>query len=300
MRKRRVFTPALLRNFVESGRGLGIFEGYVPWHRVSRIDPPSRGQSRIHHFPIVKRQVELLSDNEFKTFCFITMLPRLSDVREQFPLSLHPARHEIYTYSYRPPKGLFPGTLEIAEGLGIRHPKVRSHRIEANWILSTDFLVALDSGTRTKLIAISVKSDTGQLSRRTKELQLLEREYWTSRKVDWYLITPQTYDPAVANTLRTHAPWGLADPVDEHLLERCRDYADLIHGQSLPAVLTLLQQELKVTQSIAQKVFWQSVWTGRLPIDLRRRPTPFAPFHVIPLKQFWAYNPIAMGRTVCL
>jgi hypothetical protein len=47
----------------------------------------------------------------------------------------------------------------------------------------------------------------------------------------------------------------------------------------------------------AQRALWQAVWTGALPVDLRRGWRPHVPFRVISHAAFWDLNPIAARRS---
>ena len=68
MRKTKRFTPELFKKFIESGRGVGTYERYIPFHRVSRRDPSSKGRS---HLKLWKnRYRELLSDGELTALHF--------------------------------------------------------------------------------------------------------------------------------------------------------------------------------------------------------------------------------------
>ena len=65
MRTTKRFTPAVLDRFKREGRGTGIFQDYIPWHKVSRGDPASSGRS---HLVIWRSRLrELLSDGELRS-----------------------------------------------------------------------------------------------------------------------------------------------------------------------------------------------------------------------------------------
>ncbi len=80
MRKTKRFTPDLFDRYKELGRGTGTFEHYMPFHRVGRSDPSSRGRSHLERWR--GRAHELLSDGELVTFLFATMLPNIVDIHK--------------------------------------------------------------------------------------------------------------------------------------------------------------------------------------------------------------------------
>lgn len=77
MRTTKRFTPDVLDRFRREGRGTGVYTEYIPWHRVSRGDPASRGRSHLLNWR--GRQRELLSDGELVMTLFVTMLPGIDD-----------------------------------------------------------------------------------------------------------------------------------------------------------------------------------------------------------------------------
>ena len=84
MRTTKRFSPTVIARFLRQGRGEGIYEEYIPWHRVSRGDPASAGRS--HLLMWRHRLRELLSDGELGEQLFATMLQNLDDSLEQFKL----------------------------------------------------------------------------------------------------------------------------------------------------------------------------------------------------------------------
>ena len=123
MRTTKRFTPTTLARFLKIGRGTGTFGNYIPWHRVGRGDPSSCGRSHLQMWK--GRQRELLSDGEWVGLFFAASMENLIDLTEQFPLSLESGRHEMSAYLADISSSLYPGTLEIAKRLGIKHPKTK-------------------------------------------------------------------------------------------------------------------------------------------------------------------------------
>jgi hypothetical protein len=215
MRTVKQFSPALLERFTRQGRGTGTFESFIPWHRVSRGDPASTGRS--HLLTWRQRQRELLSDGEWVGCCFIMMHSGLIDAVEQFPLKLASAAHELRAWDASCGDDIYPGTLQIANSLGIRHPKVNGDGKSANWVMTTDHLAVVPGPEgRKALVAISLKPNPlADLAKRSKELLHIEKQYWNARGVQWLLITPDLFPESVGLALRRSCPWALGAPSPE-------------------------------------------------------------------------------------
>lgn len=298
MRTTKRFTPLVLDRFRRQGRGLGTFELYVPWHRVSRGDPASLGRS--HLLMWRGRQRELLSDLELVGFCFATMVVKLrDDIREQFPLSLEPAPHELSDYDVRYSAPAFEGTLAIAEKLGIKHPKTHGSGRSEPWVMTTDLLLTINGAGQDQpaLIAIAIKSANDLSRKRTRELLQIEQGYWLVRGVRWLLITPDLYDRRVALTLRNTLPWGLGQPVEADHLSLAT--AMILEGgaKSFTQILSLLVDQLGCTIDQGQRAIWQAIWSGAVPVDLRRGWRPHLPLEVISKDAFDELNPILSMRS---
>jgi hypothetical protein len=296
MRNTKHFTPDLLDRFRELGRGLGTYESHVPWHRVSRIDPSSYGRSHLMKFQ--GRQKELLSDDEWVASLFTTMVPNADDLREQFPLALTAACHELGAYDVRLGVPNQPGTIDIARQLGIKHPRVNGNGRSAPWVLSTDLLIALlDANGGRRLLAVSCKCGDPLADRRTKELLSIERQYWTVRGVEWLLVTPDLYDESVELTLRNSMPWALGEQVPDAAKKAAISVAHQLDGLPLFSTLERLESTLGGDLDLAQRAFWQAVWSRDLPLDLRRGWRPHLPTTFLNSSGFLSLNPIASRRS---
>jgi len=233
MRTTKRFTPQILDRFRRQGRGQGTFDGYIPWHRVSRGDPASRGRSHLQQWN--GRQRELLSDHEWVILLFSSMLTNLVDIREQFPLVQESGLHEISAYQHLSSRQLFPGTLEIAQNLGIKHPMTTGDGTSGTWVPTTDLLLTLKQvDGKLELLAIAVKDSQELSNKRKRELLLLEQEYWAVRGVTWLVITPDQYDDRVALMLRLTMQWALGDAVSDAELRFPRFFVFQEVGFMLP------------------------------------------------------------------
>lgn len=295
MRTTKRFTPQLLERFRRQGRGQGTFEDYIPWHRVGRGDPASRGRSHLQQWN--GRQRELLSDHEWSMLLFSMMLTNLVDIREQFPLSKEVGLHELSEYQPNVARKLFPGTLEIAKCLGIKHPFTTGDGTSDNWVPSTDLLLTLEGTDGTlELLAIAIKLTKELNKKRTMELLAIEQEYWTARGVTWLLITPDQYDERVALTLRMTMPWAVGNAVNHSAKSAALKAANQYHGRSLTHVLDKLSSVLGDVD-YAQRAFWQGVWSSHIPLDLRRGWRPHQPVVLLDTSSFRSLNPIQMRRS---
>jgi hypothetical protein len=295
MRTTKRFTPDLLERYREAGRGLGTYERYVPWHRVSRNDPASSGRS--HLLLLAGRPCELLSDKEWVAALFCTMVPELEDLREQFPLGLTWSPHELGAYDFRLGGPDLPGTLEIASEYGLRHPRVNGNGRSAPWVMTTDLLLTLRAPSGAlRLLAVSCKSSSDLTCKRTLEKLRIERHYWLTRGAEWLLVTPDLYEELVALTLRNAMPWGLGQAVSDEARMSAADIARRISGYPLCSVLEHISCALG-DLDVAQRAFWQAVWSGLLPLDLRRGWRPHLPTVLCTVDGFLALNPIASRRS---
>lgn len=298
MRKGQRFTPAKLAKWQNSGRGTGTGAEYQPWHQVTRDDPSSRGRShliswrfgRLHH---------LLSDLELIAFGFASMLPGLVDLREQFPLAHHEHMPELATYQIDYSGQLAPGTLQISDDLGYRHPMVHKNDQHEPWVMSTDLLLTLKNRIgRTELLAISVKAAAELNNARKLQLLRVEREYWRRQDVFWLLLTSDLYTALVANSIRIGMPWTVGQPdVSTGALAACSAMAADARGRTARHFLELLNRKLGLDTHAAQCVMWQCIWSGALPINLSRPLRLNEPLELLTVEAFWRQNPIVSRRT---
>ena len=295
MRTQKRFTPALLERFARQGRGSGTFQDYIPWHRVARGDPSSRGRS--HLMTWKDRQRELLSDGEWVGLLFSTMIGNLIDVREQHRLSLENAPMELGLYDVSLGGRDCPGTLDIAKQLGYKHPRINGDGTSNYWRMTTDqVLVIRVSQGYLELLAVSYKPDAKTLTRRALQLLAIEREYWVARGVEWILITPELFDTSVGDTLRRSAPWALGMPVAASDITVAVQAVHLTLGNTFTYTLETIADILGNTDR-AQRAFWQAVWSSAIPMDLRTGWRPHLPIKLLSAEQFLGLNPVASRRT---
>lgn len=225
------------------------------------------------------------------------MLRNLLDVREQFPLSHEEAAHELSAYWAGTGERCFPGTLTIARKLGFPHPITTEGGESENWVMSTDFLLALRTESRViELLAIAVKTSEDACHKRKKQLLTIEREYWLARGVTWLLITPALYDADVGLNMRMQMPWMLGDPAPESAQQAAVDSVRIFPGRSLTFILNQLVLILG-EMDLAQRAFWQAVLAGRIRMKLQRGWRPHQPVLILPEVDFINQNPVASRRS---
>jgi hypothetical protein len=295
MRTQKRFTPALLERYQRIGRGTGTHQDYIPWHRVGRSDPSSHGRSHLMMWR--ERQRELLSDGEWVGLLFATMLDNIEDLREQHKLALEDGPFELADYDIRFAGRIVPGTLAIAKKLGIKHPRVNGNGLSADWKMTTDQVLVLRRPCgQLELLAVAYKPDSKGLTKRNRQLLSIEKAYWDARGVQWLLITPELFDESVGLTLRRSVPWGLGTPVALSAMVAARRVVDLTLGHTYTYTIDTLAVMLG-DKDTAQRAFWQAVWSGTIPMELRRGWRPHFPIQLISSQRFSNQNPLASRRS---
>ncbi|WP_138471783.1 TnsA endonuclease N-terminal domain-containing protein [Poseidonocella sp. HB161398] len=178
MASRYGFDEAKIARFRKEGRGQGAGPDYKPWLTVA--DVPSRGRAQRMPGFLTKRIHHLLSDLERNAFLIFDSSEGVTDIREQFPMDADE-------------------TLAIAEDAGIRHPVDATSRVPL--VQTTDFLLDLyrDGGGVTVARAVKPASELGKP--RVVEKLEIERRYWTSRGVDWGIVTERELPPVLLANL---------------------------------------------------------------------------------------------------
>lgn len=295
MRTTKRFTPAVLARFAKQGRGEGIYDQYIGWHRVTRGDPASSGRSHLLNW--CGRLRDLLSDGELGAQLFATMLHDLDDSLEQYKLSVVEEVHPLAAYEERDRLTQFPGTEQLARELGIKHPKISDAQETSLWIPTSDLvLIFKPAGRPRHMLAVAFKPKDWNTSQRDRDLLSLEREFWLRRSVPWLLITPELYDISVMLTLRRIACWALGEPATPELR---RLACEIAHENPFDAITQILEKISASAGSmeLAQLALWQAIWRGELPIDLRRSWRPHLPLKHISQAAFKDQNPIASRRS---
>ena len=296
MRKGKRFSPRLIRKWLAEGRGTGQKERYQGWHLVSRSDPSSRGASVWLLANDCMRLADLLSVGEELVHALAPFCPGFSDAQENFPLSREHHDGEAARL-LGADRGSYRGTLEIAQSLGFKHPYVRKDGDKESWVMSTDNLITTSVSGRMQLTAVSVKN-IDHLSGRARELALIEKTYWNEQGVEWLLITPTLYPEGVREALRSFLPFAISSP--RFSAQELSSAASMVEQKphvTLTQALRQIEQGFGCTQHKAQILFWQAVFSGLIPLDLREARWASNPLKLLDERAFWAQNPVACRRS---
>jgi hypothetical protein len=194
------WTEEKISKFLKAGRGSGSGADYLPWLTIH--DLSSRGLSVRIKGRKTGRTHHLLSAIERDVFVECDWSELVIDIREQFPIDRDQTR-------------------AIAAAMRVRHPSVRGVDI----VITTDFLLNVQRGARTELVALSVKPSTELGNRRTLEKLELERRYWWTQGVPWRLVTERQVSRIRSRTLLWLHEWywtdNLAFPYRGYWEDRC-------------------------------------------------------------------------------
>lgn len=214
---------------VRAKRGQGVGSSYVPWLFVR--DVPSQGRSQRIFSHRTQRVHHLLSDIEQATFLILDWCDSVRDIREQFPLDRDQTR-------------------DIAAKCGIAHPS--GHGVDQ--VMSSDFVVDT-SDPKMRRFVLQAKSSEALSDPRTIEKLEIERRYWASKDVPWYLVTEREIDPVVNQNIKWLHPAQAVEFSHPELLERIGFFRYVLgsnQGRSLVEVCQRIDAEydLELGQSL--------------------------------------------------
>ncbi|SMF34577.1 TnsA endonuclease C-terminal domain-containing protein [Desulfovibrio gilichinskyi] len=187
------------QRWIKEGRGTGHGHEYIPWIKVRDIS--SRGRShRIYGFKS-QRTHHLLSDLELAIFLSLEWGEHTVDIREQFPLR----REE---------------TLELAAEARIDHPSFCG----TPHYMTSDFLVNTKRDSLPKFV-IQAKYTKDFSDPRTVEKLELERRYWVTKQIPWFLITELEISQAVFSNIEWLYPSQGDEISAKTLVKQAENYA---------------------------------------------------------------------------
>lgn len=166
-KRNRNTTSRKIEKRIKEGRGQGEKENYRPWltiHDVVSEGVSSRGRGwktntdRVHNF---------ISRGELAYFYLAEWSPIVTDIREQFPLSLE-------------------HTTRIAERLGIRHPI--DTKTKELFVMTTDFMLTVNINGKKQQWARTYKPINKITYRQLAKFEI-ERNYYLERGIDWGIVT---------------------------------------------------------------------------------------------------------------
>ncbi|WP_022661135.1 heteromeric transposase endonuclease subunit TnsA [Paucidesulfovibrio longus] len=227
--------------WIKEGRGSGRGSDYKPWLTVR--DVPSKGRSHRVFGHKSQRTHHLLSDLELAVFLFLEWHPRSTDIREQFPLPLK-------------------ATLAAAEGAGIRHPAVSG----VPQYMTTDFRVSTSDSDQPEF-ALQAKYQSEFAFPRVVEKLELERRYWASQNIPWFIITEKDLPAGIINNIKWLYPTQGDHIPTMELHERLSFYTESFQSNPKLTVISLAKKLdiayhltpgeslLEIRQLLAQRFF---------------------------------------------
>lgn len=235
---------------IKEGRGMGRGKEYRPWITihdfasrgvVSRA--PGRTTGRIHH---------LLSRNETAFFYILDASDKVMDIREQYPLL---SVNE---------------TVEIADSLGIRHPRDTVSRYP--YVMTTDFVITTENGD----VARSVKLSSELEKPRVQEKLEIERLYWKKRGIDWRIVTEKEIDYQKARNLEwIYRSWDYPEMLPEETdpEDPAGLFLELFETTSLPVteIAGKIEKRFRLTAGLGVTTFQYLLLQKRIrTVDLSR------------------------------
>jgi len=231
-RKRFNSTPESIARRIAQGYGQGTGPNYRPWLEVQ--DFPSRG---VVHRPLgckTGRVHQCFSDLEHKAFLIYDIARCITDIREQFPLL--PLEE----------------TLEIADRLGVRHPRDPATKYPV--VMTTDFLLKLDRQCESPFHARTAKYAKDLEEQRIRDYFKIEHCYWLRREIDWGYFTEKDIPRVLAANAALIHPFHLIS--DLHPL----------NAKDVRAIASYLLERIKEEQSPLIKLVSDSDQKFSLPV----------------------------------
>lgn len=249
-------TEEAIEKWIKDGVGQGEFENYKPWLLVPNVRTNS-WKGRIRGVKI-KREHQLLSNNEKKLFYIAEFCPCVIDIREQYPLL---------------PRGK---TSLIAEQIGVRHPIDIYTGVKI--VLTTDFLFTLKFGERIVHIARTVKPVKELQKERVIEKFEIERRYWKENGVSWGIVTDaeiEKYKVFARNikNVREHSSIGNAEGLHElspldliKLVERFKK--QVVGKKVVNDVIANFTNKEGLNSGVGLAIFKHLIYQREIAIDL--------------------------------
>ncbi|WP_224984214.1 TnsA endonuclease N-terminal domain-containing protein [Geomonas agri] len=194
---------------------------------------------------------------------------RITDIREQFPL-----RQE--------------DTIEIADRLGITHPRVPG--TEDLTVMTTDFILDVLVEGRIVMVARAVKLSQDLNDFRVIEKLEIERTYWRDRKIDWGIITPDRDFPKnlASNVGWVHkayysddAPCRLTEKIIRQAEEALYQQMAVHNTTPLSHVALALDERFGLPGGTCLWIVRHLIATQTWSVDMKQKLTPDLPLKVV-------------------
>lgn len=269
---RSLIDRAWIGRRIAEGRSQGHGDTWRPWLEVR--DVPSLGWSyrlrswlhdRVHH---------LLSTHERNYYLTLLWSSSIIAIYEQVALL------DI------------DETLDIANSLGIRYPVI-AHPSKPKQrmlpVLSSDFRLTVCKDGRRFDVIRTVKPADRVLSRRVQQKFDIERRYWSSRGLDWAIVTEASLpQPLVKNV------WLVYNHHDRcETLSRCNITADQLEavneilmpiiqqGCILNAAALACDRRLGLPAGTSLTVVYHLIASRRWPVDMHQLINPGQPLPLL-------------------
>lgn len=241
------------RQKIKQGRGTGSGPDYLPFLQIERAGFQSHGRSHLVFNQKIGRQHHLLSDLELLNFLRAWSLSPV-DIREQFPLQVFDFDPQ---FSLRAPSA--KGSMEIAKGLGIRHPQITR---DCPRVMTTDLLISFPDGSHVAVHA-KYQAEIANSSKRAIELRAIEKQYWSTRNVRFAVIDETPFTGRLAD-LMMWALDGMNWEEDQNCLEEILAVIDQTPAhQSLGERLTYCSARLGIGKETVVRAFKHAILTRR-------------------------------------
>jgi hypothetical protein len=214
-RRRYTFDEKKVQRYIAEGRGTGTGADYQPWLQYQDLSSIGRSHrvrghktQRVHH---------LFSDGEWKCFLTLQVDPKVSDIREQFPLDRMV-------------------TSRCARELGLRHPITTDG---TPYVMTIDFLVTRRVGDKFVNQPLTFKYDTQDLTPRDNELLAIQHRFFEQHNMTLRVIDESFFNARVVKNV---------DPVQAHFDISNLAFAKLVN---VPEIARAIRQGIKSAASMS-------------------------------------------------
>jgi hypothetical protein len=236
---------------------------------ITQANVSYRPGLEVHHFPskgVCSRIVgwksgrihHVFSKLERQWFYILEWSPKITGIREQFPLKLEE-------------------TQTIADRLNFKHP--RKPRAETDMVMTTDFLITNRDGS---LWALSVKPSSELARRRIAEKLEIERIYWIEKGIKYQIGSEKELPPALVRNLEWIHPYyqieespqiigAVANQINQQTLQ----------GLPLREACINTDQILGLPPGTSLKITKHLIATKVLPVDMNQHLDPSKPLPIM-------------------
>ncbi|GAA3923735.1 TnsA endonuclease C-terminal domain-containing protein [Litoribacillus peritrichatus] len=214
--KKSAVSKVKTARWIKEGRGAGQHADYKPWLTVR--DFPSAG--RVHRVFGHKSQRthHLFSDLELAVFLLLEWHSEVTQIREQFPLQIDVTR-------------------QLSFDSGIDHPGIGGY----DEYMSTDFLVDSSSKPEPKFALQAKYSDAINDARTVEKLEI-EKQYWKTKSIPWYLITEREIPEVILKNIQWLYPSQKEEIPEEHARQQIEYFAYHLNKNPNKSLIALCKE----------------------------------------------------------